>query len=84
MPLSNNDRDRHSCSWLPGIGAHKTTMQGVLQRVFLSPHATIGPVNELDEQPAHQDQLPILSNQANINEWTTLPYPTKQVTTRSP
>jgi hypothetical protein len=54
-----------------------TTLQWAVETIFLTELATVGPVNDPFRQSEGQVNAPVLLNRANINEWTTIPLPTK-------
>jgi hypothetical protein len=55
-----------------------TTLQWAAQTIFLTELATVSPVSDPFNQSQGQATVPVLLNRANIDEWTTIPLPTKQ------
>jgi hypothetical protein len=54
-----------------------TTLQWAAQTIFLTKLATVGPVNNPFGPSSEQANIQVLLNRVNINEWTTIPLPTK-------
>jgi hypothetical protein len=54
-----------------------TTLQWAAQTIFLTKLATVGPVTDPFSPSREPTNIQVLLNRVNINEWMTIPLPTK-------